>query len=268
LDAVPRGPLDRRWLLVLGTLSAFGPVTTDAYLPGLPQVRGELDVGAAGAQLTLTTCLLGLAFGQLVVGPVSDAVGRRRPLLAGLALFVVASGLCAVAPSAAVLDGARLLQGLAGAAGIVLARAMVRDTAEGVEAVRTFSTLGAVNSVAPVLAPLAGSALLHVGSWRGVFAFLAVVGLVLLAAAAVLTEETLPPARRRPGRLRDVVATYAELLRERRFAGHALAGGLAFGALFTYIASASFVYHDAFGFLERPVATPAQARELLGVAGA
>lgn len=238
----------RRWVLVLGALSAFGPLTTDVYLPGLPGVRDDLDVGASGAQLTLTACLVGLALGQLVVGPLSDAVGRRRPLLGGLVLFVLASVACALAPSILVLDVARVLQGLAGAAGIVIGRAMVRDACDGVAAARLFSTLGAVNAIAPVLSPLVGSVLLRLGSWRVAFVFLTVVGAVLLLATAGLTGETLPVQRRAPGRPREVLRTYGLLLRQGRFLGHALAGGLAFGALFAYIATASFVYQDDFGF--------------------
>ena len=238
----------RRTLVILGALSAFGPLTTDAYLPGLPQVRDDLGVSASGVQVTLTACLLGLALGQLLVGPVSDAAGRRPPLLAGLALFVAASVGCAVARSALVLDVARALQGLAGAAGIVISRAMVRDSAQGEEAARLFSSLGAVVAVGPILSPLVGGALLRVGSWRGVFAFLTALGAALLAAVLGWTRETLPVARRRPGNLPQVLGTYAELLRDRRFLGHAVAGGLAFAALFAYIATAPFVYQDVFGF--------------------
>lgn len=249
-------------MVVLGALSAFGPLTTDAYLPALPQVGRDLEVGSSGVQLTLTACLLGLALGQLLAGPVSDAVGRRLPLLAGLGTFVLASLACTVAPSILALDVARLVQGLAGAAGIVLARAMVRDTTEGTEAARAFSTLAAITSTAPILAPLIGGALLRAGSWRGVFGFLTALGLALVAGVVAWTPETLPAPRRRGGSLPDALATYGLLLRDRRFVGHALAGGLAFAALFTYISTASFVYQDVFGF------SPQLFAVLFGVNGA
>jgi len=158
-----------RLIVVLGGLSAFGPLSLDLYLPGLPALARDLGAPASAAQLTLTACLAGLALGQLVAGPLSDRYGRRRPLLAGVALYALTSLLCAAAPSIAVLVVLRLAQGLAGAAGIVIARAVVRDRFEGDAAARLFSSLMLVGGLAPILSPIVGAQLLAVMDWRGVF---------------------------------------------------------------------------------------------------
>jgi MFS transporter, DHA1 family, multidrug resistance protein len=161
-------PLGSRLLILLGALAAFGPLTTDVYLPALPSLDNALGVSASEAQLTLTACVIGLAAGQLLLGPLSDTLGRRLPLLASLAAFVLASLACAVAPSLPVLIGARLAQGLTGAGGIVIARAMVRDLRSGVAAARAFSTQMAIVTSGPIFAPLLGAGLLLFTEWRGV----------------------------------------------------------------------------------------------------
>jgi DHA1 family bicyclomycin/chloramphenicol resistance-like MFS transporter len=188
-----------RLVFIIGALSAFGPLSLDMYLPALPSLSQELGGTATQAQLTLTACLLGLAAGQVLAGPLSDALGRRRPLLAGLLGYTGASLLCALAPSVPILIGLRLLQGLAGAAGIVIARAVVRDLYSGTEAARFFSLTMAVNGLAPILAPILGGQLLRVTSWRGVFFVLAAIGLALVLVAALGLRETLPPPHRRSG---------------------------------------------------------------------
>src|SRR3954452_15644812 len=185
------------WLaLLLGGLSAFGPLSLDMYLPGLAQLGRELDASASATQLTLTACLAGLALGQLVAGPLSDRLGRRRPLLAGVALYAGASLLCALSPSIAMLILLRFVQGAAGAAGIVIGRAVVRDLYEGDAAARLFSSLMLVGGVAPILAPVIGGQLLHVTDWRGIFVVLAALGTALFAAAFLALPESLPPERR------------------------------------------------------------------------
>ena len=232
----------RVWLvLVLGSLSAFGPLSIDMYLPALPQLSDDFHVGASTAQLTLTACLAGLALGQLVAGPLSDRFGRRAPLLAGLALFVVSSLLCAAAPSAAALIGLRFVQGIGGAAGIAISRAIARDLYGGDALARFFSTLMLVNGLAPILAPVVGAQILRVTSWRGVFVALAGIGAVLAVAAAVGLRETLPPALRREGGFASVRATVAELVSDRSFVGYLVVLGFSFGAMFAYIAGSSFV---------------------------
>src|SRR3954471_14525626 len=183
-------------IVLLGALSTFGPLSMDMYLPGLPDLTRDLDAPAWAAQMTITTCMAGLAAGQLVAGPLSDKLGRRGPLLAGLAAYAFTSGLCALAPSIWWLLTLRLIQGLGGAAGIVIARAIVRDRYEGSSAARIYSLLMLVAGLAPILAPLAGGQLLHVTDWRGVFLALAVVGVALLLAAARWLAESLAPALR------------------------------------------------------------------------
>jgi MFS transporter, DHA1 family, multidrug resistance protein len=236
-----------RLLVILGALSAFGPLTTDVYLPALPDLARHFRAPVASVQVTLTACVVGLAVGQVLLGPLSDTVGRRRPLLGGLAVFIAASIACAVAPAVWLLDLARLAQGLAGAAGIVIARAMVRDLYDGTEAARFFSALGGVISVGPIVAPAVGGAILLVVSWPGVFVFLAATGAALFAAVLLGTGETLPAQRRRPASLAEALRTYRALLTHRRFMAYTLPAALAFAALFAYISASSFVYQRVFG---------------------
>jgi DHA1 family bicyclomycin/chloramphenicol resistance-like MFS transporter len=235
-----------RLIVVLGALSAFGPITTDLYLPSLPQAATALHASQAGIQLSLTTCLIGLALGQLLAGPLSDRWGRRRPMIAGMAVFTVASVLCAVAPTVALLDVARLLQGLAGAAGIVISFAIIRDSWSGTQGARAFSILLGVNGAAPVIAPVAGAQLLRVIDWRGLFGVLAGLGLIFLIVAIAGVPETLPPQARHRG---EFTATFAALRRIAvvpEFAGFALAGALSFAAMFAYISASSFVFQTLF----------------------
>ena len=248
LAPAPAGPAARaRLALLLGGLTAFAPLSIDMYLPGLPALGGDLSAGASAVQLTLTACLAGLAVGQLVAGPLSDKLGRRRPLLAGVGAYTLASALCAAAPTVWALAGLRFVQGATGAAGIVIARAIVRDTHDGIALVRFFSMLMLVTGLAPILAPVIGGQVLEVTSWRGIFLVLAAIGAVLFVAATVGLRETLPPERRREGGIRATARTMAGLLRDRHFAGFALAGGLAFGAMFTYIAGSPFVLQEIYG---------------------
>jgi DHA1 family bicyclomycin/chloramphenicol resistance-like MFS transporter len=230
---------------VLGALSAFGPISIDFYLPGLPQLTSDFDAPASAGQLTLTACLLGLAVGQLVFGPLTDRLGRRPPLLVGLAVYLVASVACALAPNIWVLIGLRLVQGLSGSAGIVVARSVVRDLVSGVEAARLFSILMVVIGVAPIMAPILGGALLHVTSWRGLFVILAAVDGCILFASARWLPETLPPERRR--RAGEPGVGFLELVRDRFFLAYSVVMGLAFAAMFSYIAGSTFVLEDIHG---------------------
>ena len=236
-----------RVVLILGALSAFGPLSIDMYLPGLPELGRSLDAPAWAVQLTLTACLAGLALGQIVAGPLSDRFGRRGPLLVGVAAYAVASLLCALAPSVAVLVVLRFAQGIAGAAGIVIARAIVRDMHSGVAAARFFSLLMLVNGLAPILAPVIGGQILTVTSWRGVFLVLTAIGALLFAATATGLHETLAPEKRHPGGVGETLHTFGRLLADRTFLGHALACGLAFGAMFAYISGSPFVLQDIYG---------------------
>ena len=234
-------------MLLLGSLSAFGPLSNDMYLPALPQLANDLGVGASAAQLTLTTCLAGLAVGQLVSGPMSDRFGRRRPLLAGVVVYAVASALCAVAPSASFLIVFRFVQGAAGGFGIAVSRAVARDLHGGDALARFLSTLMLVNGLAPILAPVVGAQVLRVTSWRGAFWVLAAIGVVLAVGAALWLRETLPPELRNEGGFAETRRTVAELIGDRAFVGYLLVLAFSFGAMFAYIAGSSFVVETIHG---------------------
>lgn len=243
----PRVSSKRTLVLSLGALTAFGPLSLDMYLPGLPDLSRDLGTTTSLAQLTLTACMLGLAAGQLVAGPVSDARGRRAPLLVGLAAYAIASLLCALAPSIWVLIPLRFAQGFAGAAGIVIARAIVRDLHTGDDAARFYSLLMLVNGLAPILAPIVGGQLLGVTDWRGIFVVLAAIGVGLLFVGWRFVPETLAPADRHGGGLRATTRVFGTLARDRAFAGYALAAGCCTAMMFCYIAGSPFVLQDVFG---------------------
>ncbi|WP_431879834.1 Bcr/CflA family multidrug efflux MFS transporter [Amycolatopsis sacchari] len=243
----PAAPKTLRYALILGGLSAFAPLSIDMYLPALPRMADDLHSADATLQLTLTAFIVGLAVGQLVLGPISDAVGRRKPLLAGLAVYAVSSVLCAVSPSVELLIAARMLEALGAAAGIVIARAIVRDLYSGTAMTKFFSMLMLVSGLAPILAPVLGGQVLRLTSWRGVFVVLTVFGALLLLATALALPEPLPPERRSPNRLGATLRTYGRLLADRSFLGYALAGGLMFAGLFAYVSASSFVLQEVYG---------------------
>ncbi|MDS0138076.1 MULTISPECIES: multidrug effflux MFS transporter [unclassified Amycolatopsis] len=234
-----------KFVLVLGGLTAFGPLSIDMYLPALPRMAADLHAADSTVQLTLSAFIVGLALGQLVLGPLSDALGRRGPLLAGLVLYVVGSVLCAVSPDALLLVAARLVQSLGAAAGIVIARATVRDLFSGTAMTKFFSTLMLVSGLAPILAPLIGGQLLNWTSWRGVFVVLTAFGALLLAVVVFFLPE--PSAVRSPLRLGQVMRTYGRLALDRSFAGYALASGLLFASMFAYISGSSFALQGVYG---------------------
>ena len=241
-DPAAMSRLERvRLFLLLGGLTAFGPLSIDMYLPALPAISHDLVASESLIQLTLTACLIGLALGQLLSGPLSDSLGRRRPLLVGVAIYVLASLLCALAPTAWILVLLRLVQGLAGAAGIVIARAIVRDMYSGVPAARYFSRLILVMGVAPILAPVLGGQILRFGSWHGIFVVLAIVTGLLFVGALAWLPETLPAHLRSAGSLGNTGRTFRKLGSDIRFVGFAVSAGLAFGAMFAYIAGSPFV---------------------------
>lgn len=250
-DAAPAetvaAPSRVRMIAVLGAMVALGPLTIDMYLPALPRIADELGVSSSVAQLTLTGTLAGLALGQLVVGPLSDSLGRRRPLMAGIVLHMVASLVCLVAPDLAVLAAARAVQGMGAAAAMVVAVAVVGDLFSDSVAATVMSRLMLVLGVAPVLAPSLGAAVLLHASWHWVFAALIVLAGALLVVAALALPETLPPSHRRPLRLRSILATYGQLLRDLRFVTLVLVGALGMSGLFAYISGASFVLQGRHG---------------------
>jgi DHA1 family bicyclomycin/chloramphenicol resistance-like MFS transporter len=236
-----------RMILVLGALVALGPLTIDMYLPALPTIGEDLSVTSSVVQLTLTGTLAGLALGQLIIGPLSDSLGRRRPLMAGIALHIVASLICMAAPNVAVLGFGRVLQGMGAAAGMVVALAVVGDLYRERAAATMMSRLMLVLGAAPVLAPSLGAGVLLHGSWRWVFAALVVMAGLLLLMGALALPETLPPSHRPPLRIGGVARTYVRLLRDARFVVLVSVAALAMAGLFAYIAGAAFVLQDRYG---------------------
>ncbi len=233
---------------VLGGLSSFGPLSLDLYLPALPRVARSLDATDGLTQLSISACLVGLAIGQLAFGPLGDRFGRRRPLLAGVAGWTLASLLCAAAPNAEILIGLRFVQGAGGAAGLVLARAVIRDLYDAAELARAFARVALLSNIAPVVAPIMGGLLLYVIPWRGLFVTLAGIGVVLLAGTAVALPESLPEDRRRRGGIRSTVTAVRELSRDRLFLGSIAVVACSSAMLFTYLSLSSFVLQQQFGF--------------------
>ncbi len=237
-----------RYVIILGALTALGPLSIDAYLPALPQLAAELNATALSAQLSITSCLVGLGVGQLVGGPVSDAFGRRRPLLFGLGLYLITSLLCAGVTSIWMMIALRFLQGIGGAIGIVIANAVVRDRHSSDAAGKLFSLLLLIAGLAPVFAPILGGQLLRFTTWPWIFIALTALAAVVAASVAFILPETLPPERRQGGGLRAVGPTFALLLSDRVFVGYMMACGFSFSAMFDYIAGSSFVLQNIHGF--------------------
>ncbi|WP_127792692.1 multidrug effflux MFS transporter [Agromyces sp. LHK192] len=252
VHAHPGDALSRRqrlvYVLVLGALTALGPFTVDLYLPAFPVLQDELGVSATAVQLTLTGTMLGFGFGQLIVGPWSDKVGRRLPLILSTILHIAASVGAALAPDITWLFVFRLLQGFGAAAGGVVAMAMVRDLFGGKPLVRMLSRLALVNGLAPVLAPVIGSQLLAVMDWRGVFWVLGAYGAVVVVAVALFIVETLPETRRHVAGHSTMRARYGALFRDRVYLGAAIVGGMTFTGLFAYLSTSSFLFQEVYAF--------------------
>jgi DHA1 family bicyclomycin/chloramphenicol resistance-like MFS transporter len=247
--------------VLLGALAAIGPAAMDMYLPALPAIAADLDASTAATQTTLTTYLCGLAIGQLLAGTASDSLGRRRPVLTGVALYVVSAGVCAVATSIAVLAAGRFLQGCAAAAGMAISRAVIRDVSRDDQLAHRYSRLLLVIGVAPVIAPMIGAQVLAVASWRWMFLLLAAFGVLLFAATLARLPETLPRERRRTGGLGAVGVTYLILIRRREFLACVAALAVGMAALVSLIATTPFVVDDVFG-------RPATSYATLFLAGA
>lgn len=252
LSPDPRGPEQRRpsgilLVLLLGSLSAFGALTIDMYVPALPSMAAQLRSSEASVQATLTIFVVGLALGQVVVGPLSDALGRRWPLLVGLGIYVAGSLACAFAPTVAWLIVGRLVQSFGAAAGTVLARAVARDLYSGTAMTRFLSVLMLVNGLAPVLAPVAGAQILTWATWRVVFWVLTAMGVILLVITAIALPESLPDERRRSTRPMEVFKAFRVLCGDAGYRRHVLAAALMFSAVFIYISESSFVLQDVYG---------------------
>jgi DHA1 family bicyclomycin/chloramphenicol resistance-like MFS transporter len=237
----------KRLPFILGAMAAIGPFSIDMYLPALPMLGQSLGTTAGAAQASLAVFFLGMALGQIFYGPIADRYGRRLPLFIGLGVYTVASLICALAPNIESLIAARLMQALGGCAGMVIARAVVRDVADERGAIRLMARLMLVMGVAPIIAPIVGGALLGVIGWRGIFLCLAAYGALLLLVIALFLPETLAPERRRRDGLRQVFGVWRRLLGDGYFMGHALAGGLVIGGMFAYIAGSPFVFMELYG---------------------
>lgn len=235
------------YVLVLGALTALGPFTVDMYLPAFPLIEADLNVSAAAVQLTLTATMLGFAVGQLFMGPWSDRVGRRLPLILATSVHVAASLGVFLSPSIEWLFVFRVLQGAGAAAGGVVAMAVVRDLFGGLPLVRMLSRLALVSGLAPILAPVVGSQLLLVLPWRGMFAVLALYGLLVVVASAVFIVETLPPARRVDLGHSTTRERYRALFTDRIFVGVAIIAAMTFSGIFAYLSSSSFLFQDVYG---------------------
>ena len=235
------------YIVVLGALTALGPFTIDLYLPAFPAVADDLGVSPASIQLTLTATTIGFALGQLLVGPWSDKVGRRLPLIIATALHIAASIGVAFAPDVVWVGVFRVLQGVGAAGGGVVAMAMVRDLFGGLPLVRMLSRLALVSGLAPILAPLIGSQLLRVLDWRGIFFFLTAYGVLVILAAMFFLVETLPRARREDRGHSTVGERYRALFSDRVFVGVVIIGGMTFSGLFSYLSSSSFLFQDVYG---------------------
>lgn len=229
------------WLLLLGSLIAVGPLSIDMYLPAFPVMEKELGAAPGAMEFTLSSFFIGLALGQLFYGPLSDRFGRRRPLMAGLGLYALASVGCALADSAQALVAWRFLEALGGCAGMVIVRAVVRDRCTAREAARAFSGLILVMGLAPILAPLLGGWVVTTLGWRAIFHLLAAFGVAALVAVYLALPETHDTRHEPPLRLGTVLADYASLLASPAFLGYTLVGGLAFAGMFAYIAGSPFV---------------------------
>jgi DHA1 family bicyclomycin/chloramphenicol resistance-like MFS transporter len=234
-------------VLILGTLAAFGPLSIDMYLPSFPILAAEFDTSASIVQLSLTLFLLGACLGQLIIGPLSDAMGRRRLLLFGLALYFVTSIVIVFIESVGIFIFLRFIQGVAGAAGMVISRAVVRDLYSGTEMTKFFSLLALVNGMAPILAPILGALIMRWYPWQAIFLALAIIGIIAFLLVHLGLPETLPKQDRSKGGFNQTIRTFGQLLKDRQFTGYVLSNGFIFAAMFSYISGSSFVVQHVYG---------------------
>ncbi|MDW0109829.1 multidrug effflux MFS transporter [Sporosarcina aquimarina] len=245
---ITKKPLPTLWLVVLlGSLTAFGPLSMDMYLPGLPAVAEDMSASTSLVQLSLTACLVGLGAGQLVFGPLSDIYGRRRPLVLTLVVYAIASVLCAFTTSIWPFITLRFVQGLTGAAGIVIARACARDLYAGHELTKFMALLSIVNGAAPILAPIAGGAILSFASWPVVFFVLGGIGLLMFVGTAGFLPDTLTIENRAEKGILSVFKTFGRLLKDHQFMGIALTQAFVMASMFAYIAGSPFVLQNMYG---------------------
>lgn len=236
-----------RLALLLGTLAAMGPLTIDMYLPSFPTIVASFGTTPSLVQVSLTATLVGIGLGQLVLGPMSDVHGRKKPLVAALIVYLGASILCAFAPTIGLFIAARFLQGFAASAGIVISRAVVRDVYTGRELTKFFALLMLINNLAPILAPLLGGVILAFSDWKGIFITLSIIGFLLIVVVIWRMDESLSPDMRVPNNLTQTLKNFQSLLKDRTFMGYALAQGFIMAGIFAYVAGTPFVYQTIYG---------------------
>lgn len=238
------------FVVALGVMAAVSPMATDVYLASIPAVAGFFDAPITAVQLSLSTYMIGMAVGQFLLGPISDMLGRRRLIIAGSVVFVLASVGIALSSSITVMLSLRAVQGAAGAAGVVIGRAMVSDTTTGTDAAKMYTLLGTITSMAPIVAPLLGGVIATWAPWQTVFWLLAGFGLLMLAGAVLVLRETLPPRQRSEAGVARIFVGAGQVMRDPVFMGWALALAFGFGALFSYISASSFVLQNVVGLTE------------------
>ncbi|WP_432749422.1 multidrug effflux MFS transporter [Pediococcus pentosaceus] len=238
----------KKWWLVffMGVVSATGPLSMDMYLPGLPEMQRAFHSSASTLQLSITSCLIGLAVGQLIVGPISDRIGRRVPLVVGFGLYAVTSLMLIFTTNIYLFIGIRLIQGLAGSTGQVLSRAVARDLFNGHELTKFYAMLMAVNGAFPIIAPIIGGALLSIVQWQGIFVLLFVIGILVMVGVLCTLPETLKVTNNEVLTLGQTFKGLGAMFGKRQFILIALTQGLIFGALFSYISASSFVFQTYF----------------------
>lgn len=246
LNAQPLSTGHRLWMAVLlGSLAAFGSLSIDMYLPAFPVITQGFQTSASLVQLSLTACLLGLAGGQIVIGPLSDTKGRKGPLLYFLLLYIAASILCVFAPSIWVFIAARFIQGFSASAGVVISRAIVRDLYSGRELTKFFAILMLVMGVSPILAPVIGGMILKVTTWHGVFELLCAIALLMFIIVLITLPETHPSGSKRG--MKQTVLTFGDLIKDQAFVGYALAQGMIMAGAFAYVSGTPFIYQGIYG---------------------
>jgi MFS transporter, DHA1 family, multidrug resistance protein len=236
-----------RFALLLAVFCALGPFTVDMYLSSFPEIMKYFGTNASMVQASLTSALLGLSLGQIIIGPLSDVHGRRKPMLFSMILFFISSVGCAISPNVEVFIVLRFIQGFSASAGLVIARAIIRDMYDGVELTKFFALLTTITSVTPLLSPLAGSAVISFSSWVGVFIVTGIVGIYLTIMTVWKVKETLLIENRISSDFKELLNNYKTLLQDRKFMGYGLASGILFGGCFAYISGSPFIYQNIYG---------------------
>ena len=247
--------------ILLGSLGLLGPFTIDTYLPSFPTIVKDFHTTASLVQISLTACLLGLGAGQLFIGPLSDVKGRRKPLLLFLCLYLLASLTCSFSPNIYFLIVARFVQGFSAAGGLVVSRAVVRDLFSGKELTKFFTLIVLVGNLGPIVAPIAGGAILSFTKWNGVFIVLACIGAILIFMVSLKLPETLPPEKRVPSNLPQLMSNFGSLFKEREFMGYAFTQGFTTAGIFAYVSGVPFVYQNIYHV------SPQQFSLLFGING-